>query len=114
MEYEDLKYHPVVKFYAENNHFGSLLGMDFRVIDHGDVEYKMRITPDHLATPIAAHGGAVCSLMDATMGVCALSEVIRENQVVSTIEMKISFIAPGALNDELLGTAKVIKLQDTQ
>ncbi|NRA13857.1 MAG: PaaI family thioesterase, partial [Crocinitomicaceae bacterium] len=62
-----------------------------------------------LATPVAAHGGSISALMDATMGVCALSQVIADNKVVSTIEMKISFVAPGLLGDVLSGTAKIVK-----
>lgn len=106
---ETLKDHPVVQFYVNNNHFGKLLGMDFEVRGPGKVDYKMEVKEEHLATPIACHGGAVCSLMDATMGVSALSEVIMEGKVISTIEMKISFITPASKGDVILGKAKVIK-----
>lgn len=101
--------HPIVQGYIKANHFGALLGMKFDVIEQGKVEYKMSITESHLATPFAAHGGSISALMDATMGVCALSQVISEDKVVSTIEMKISFIAPGLLGDTLFGTANIIK-----
>ena len=47
--------------------------------------------------------------MDATMGVCALTQVVRENKVVSTIEMKISFVSPALIGKKLIGTAKTIK-----
>lgn len=106
---EDLKDHPVVQFYIENNHFGKLLGMDFLVVEPGKISYKMKVEESHLATPIASHGGAVCSLMDATMGVCALTQVIRDGKVVSTIEMKISFVSPALKGDMLTGTAEIVK-----
>jgi len=105
----ELKDHPIVKFYIENNHFGKLLDMDFDIIGPGEIVYKMKINESHLATPLAAHGGAICAIMDATMGVCALSNVIFEGKVVSTIEMKISFINPAKLHDELAATASTIK-----
>ena len=101
--------HPVLQFYIESNHFGSLLGMNFEVEGPGRILYSMKVEERHLATPRAAHGGAVCTLMDATMGVCALSKVIEKNQVVSTIEMKISFVAPAILGDTLIGKAEIIK-----
>lgn len=101
--------HPIVQGYIKANHFGALLGMHFDVVEQGRVEYKMPITEKHLATPFAAHGGSISALMDATMGVCALSQVIGEDKVVSTIEMKISFVAPGLLDDTLFGTAKIVK-----
>lgn len=105
----DLINHPVLQFYIKSNHFGSLLGMNFQVDGPGKINYSMEVEERHLATPKAAHGGAVCTLMDATMGVCALSKVIEYNQVVSTIEMKISFVSPALKGDTLNGTAEVIK-----
>lgn len=101
--------HPIVKGYIAANRFGDLLDMDFQITGPGKVEYSMPVTTKHLATPIAAHGGSIAALMDATMGVCALSQVIGENKVVSTIEMKISFLSPGQLNDQLIGTARIVK-----
>ncbi len=105
----ELLNHPIVKGYIQANNFGRLLGMKFDIVGLGEVIYTMPITKDHLATPIAAHGGSVSALMDAVMGVCALSKVFQENKVVSTIEMKLSFVAPAMLNDVLTAKANVIK-----
>ena len=69
----------------------------------------MLITKSHLATPIAAHGGSIAALIDASMGVCALSEVILDNKVVSTIELKMSFIAPAVLGDTMMAKANIVK-----
>ena len=101
--------HPVVIGYNKSNKFGTLLGMDLKVLEMGEILYTMPVTAELLATPIAAHGGAVSALMDAAMGVCALSEVITDGKVVSTIEMKISFIAPAILGDVLFSTAEILK-----
>ena len=75
--------------------------MNFKVDSSGVVKYEMTIDQSHLATTIAAHGGSISSLMDATMGVCALASVIDVNRVVSTLEMKISFVAPAFKGDKL-------------
>lgn len=101
--------HPIVQGYIQANNFGRLLEMDFDITEPGHVIYRMPITEKHLATPIAAHGGSISALMDATMGVCALSQVIPRGSVVSTIELKVSYISPAALGDELTGTARIIK-----
>lgn len=101
--------HPIVQGYIKANNFGRLLSMDFRIPQAGQVEYIMPVRDEHLATPLAAHGGSISALMDATMGVCALSQVIDRGKVVSTIEMKISFLAPALKNDELRGKASIIK-----
>lgn len=106
---QDLLNHPIVLGYIEANNFGRELGMDFTIQSHGEVQYTMQITKKHLATPIAAHGGSISALMDATMGVCALSEVIRDFKVVSTLEMKLSFIAPALLGDTLKANASIVK-----
>ena len=43
------------------------------------------------------------------MGVCALSNVLSINKVVSTIELKISFLSPARLGDQLVGKGKIVK-----
>ena len=101
--------HPIIKAYIKTNKFGDLLGMNFEVDSLGKVIYEMTIDESHLATSIAAHGGSISSLMDATMGVCALASVIDTNRVVSTLEMKISFVAPAFKDDKLTGTATVLR-----
>lgn len=106
---KELLHHPLIQGYIKSNNFGRLLGMNFDILDHGVVNYSMLITKNHLATPIAAHGGSVAALIDASMGVCALSEVILEDKVVSTIELKMSFIAPAVLGDTMNARAKIIK-----
>lgn len=107
--YDQVIDHPIVKGYIANNHFGALIEMEFQLGKPGEIVYHMNVQEKHLATPRAAHGGAVSAFMDGTMGVCALSEVILDNKVVSTIEMKISFVSPALLGKKLIGTAKTIK-----
>ncbi len=106
---ENLNNHPLVQLYIKKNNFGRFLEMEFEISEPGKVHYSMPIHALHLATPLAAHGGAISALMDATMGVCALSRVVEENKVVSTIELKISFISPALENDLLSADANVIK-----
>lgn len=106
---ERFRNHPIVQGYIKANKFGNLLGMEFEILAPGEIIYRMPVTQELLATPIAAHGGSISALMDATMGVCALSRVLEENKVVSTIEMKISFLAPGIIGDELIAKASIIK-----
>lgn len=97
----------LVTKYIENNHFGKLIGMDFKIIEDGLVEYYVTITKNHLATPNAAHGGLISSLVDAALGVAGLSAVYKANKVVSTIEYKMNFLGPALLNDSLKAIGKV-------
>ena len=106
---EEFKDNPIVQGYIKSNNFGKLLEMNLEIIGPGEIIYKMPIKDNHLATPVAAHGGSICALMDASMGVCALSQVIRDMRVVSTIEMKISFVAPAIRGDVLTAKASLVK-----
>ena len=106
---QELINHPIIVGYIANNHFGALLGMEFQLGKPGEIVYQMDVQEKHLATPRAAHGGAVSAFMDGTMGVCALSEVVLDNMIISTIEMKISFVSPALIGKKLIGSAKTIK-----
>jgi uncharacterized protein (TIGR00369 family) len=81
--------------------------MDFKIIEPGIVHYYMTIIKEHLATPKAAHGGVVAAFMDGVLGVAALSNVVDQNKVVSTVEFKINYLSPAFLGDQLFGIGKV-------
>ena len=99
----------LIEDYISNNNYGRLLGMNFTILEDGVVHYSLTISAEHLATPTSAHGGCIASLLDATMGVGALSLVAAKNQVVATVEMKINFLKGAVLNDQLLATSKLVK-----
>jgi uncharacterized protein (TIGR00369 family) len=97
----------LIEKYIKNNHFGAWIGMEFKVIHEGQIEYYLRINKNHLATPNSAHGGLINALIDGALGVAGLSAVAKDNKVVSTIEYKTNFLNPALLNDELKAIAKV-------
>jgi len=99
----------IIEQYIEQNHFGKLIGMSFEIESPGAVRYEMQINENHLATPLAAHGGCTSALLDATMGVGALSLVCNQNKVVATLEMKVSFIKAVVLSDVLTSRSIVVK-----
>ncbi len=99
---------PILEKYNEVNAFGKLLGMQMKLITPGEVEYRMRIKHQHLSNPVAAHGGAVAAMMDAVLGVAALSLSVEERMLVSTVEFKINFYAPVKAGDMLVGKGKVV------
>jgi uncharacterized protein (TIGR00369 family) len=97
----------LIERYIQSNAFGRLLGMDFKILAPGKLEYRLLVNKDHLATPQSAHGGVISSLVDGALGTAGLSAVYQENKVVSTIEYKINFLAPVLVGDELLASANV-------
>lgn len=110
MEIPDLNEHPLIIDYILQNNFGRLLGMNFTILSPGIVSYSLSINKSHLATPVAVHGGVVASLLDATVGVGALSAVCELEKVVSTVELSISYLSPSFLNDQLTATSELVKL----
>lgn len=97
----------LIEQYITNNHFGKTLGMDFKIIKPGLVHYFITIKQEHLATPLAAHGGVISALMDGLLGVTALSVSANEHHIVSTIEFKINFLSAAFVGDILQGIGKV-------
>ena len=100
----------IIEQYIAHNNFGKILGMDFKIIEPGTVHYFMTIKEEHLATPKAAHGGVIAALMDGVLGVAALSNVVEQKKVVSTVEFKINYLSPALLGDQLFGIGKVEQL----
>jgi acyl-CoA thioesterase len=98
----------LIEKYNASNAFGRLLGMQFKVLSPGKIEYTITVTKDHLATPLSAHGGLIGAFVDAAMGTAALSAVYLENKVVSTVEYKINFLSPAYTDDELVAHGTVI------
>ena len=104
----DLNQNSIIQGYVKGNNFGRLIGMDFEIVEAGVIEYHIQIEEKHLATPIASHGGVVASLMDSTTGISALSLVCEDGFIVSTVELKLNFLAPVFLGDKLIGKSSFL------
>lgn len=100
----------LLSIYESQNEFGRYMGMDFKVIEPGKVEYAMQIGPEHIALNDMAHGGAIAGFMDAIVGVTGLTAVAQNQRFVSTVEFKISFLNGAPLGSSLTGYGHVIKL----
>lgn len=99
----------IIQGYISGNKFGETMGMNFEIPEIGTVIYKMKVKSEHLATSTTAHGGVIAAFADAVLGVGALSISSERNNVVSTVEFKISYLRPTLLNDELIGTSTLLK-----
>ena len=105
----DLNKHPVIQQYIEWNTFGKTLNMDFFIHSPGVVTYRMSVREAHLATPKAAHGGAIAALIDAALGVAALSAVCEQQKVVATVSLNVNYLSPAFIGKELIAEAKVVR-----
>ena len=104
----NLNQHPTILAYNAHNAFGEVLNMHFDILEPGKVIYSVQITKELLATPLAAHGGVIASLMDGALGIAALSLVCEDGKVVSTIEFSTRFLKPVLLNDKLEAKSEII------
>ena len=100
----------IIENYIENNHFGKHLGMEFKILEPGHVEYYLNPSLQLEAIEGMTHGGAIAGFMDGILGVAALSAVEHQNKLVATIEFKINYLKPIFTNQELIGTGKVLHL----
>jgi uncharacterized protein (TIGR00369 family) len=99
----------IIQAYIDKNRFGEWLGMSFEILEPGIVAYRLDIQEKHLATPMHAHGGCIASLLDATLGVGALSLVADEQKVVSTVDLSIQFLSGVKCTDQLISYSKCLK-----
>ncbi len=105
----ELNQHPLILAYKKHNEFGRTLEMDFFIHEAGKVDYFLTIREKHLAIPTNAHGGVLAALMDASVGVAALSAVCTEWKVVSTVQMNCLFLKPVFTADELKSSSIVLR-----
>jgi len=99
----------ILEIYNKYNNFGRFFDMHYKVIEAGHIEYYMEVKEDLIATKNAMHGGALSAFMDGVAGIAALSAVVDEGRLVSTIEFKINYLQPVYLGDKLKGIGKVLR-----
>ncbi len=93
--------------YKKIGRFDHFMGLDFEIHSPGDITYSMEITEDHLSSPDAAHGGSIAAMMDATLGMSALSYAVTKGKLCATVEFKINYTGPAKPQDILTGHGKL-------
>lgn len=98
----------ILELYKKSNKYGDFLEMTLTVLQDGKSKYTMDIKEKHLATPIAAHGGVIAGMVDGTLGVAAMTIAGENGNVVSTVDLRVSYIKPVKLGDHLTSIGEVI------
>lgn len=88
MRFFETNYKKIVEF---DRH----LGMNLEVKSAGNVSYTLALKKQHLTAPEQAHGGVTAAMMDATLGVTALSYAVTKKNLCVTVEFKINYLKPG-------------------
>ena len=108
-EYEELNPRfkdSILNWMKTNNPFWSLLGMELTEIKKGWAKIRLPFS-EKLANGIGvAHGGAIFSPADSAVGM-ALLGMLRKDENISTLEMKINYLRPFTAGD-LIAEAKIV------
>jgi uncharacterized protein (TIGR00369 family) len=103
LEYSDF----AAAFYKKICRFDRFLGLDLEVLEPGKITYRLLVDENHLSMPPFCHGGVIAGMMDATLGVTALSWAIVRGNLCATVEFKTHFFSPVKQGDQLEGTGEI-------
>jgi uncharacterized protein (TIGR00369 family) len=85
----------------------SLIGFTIRAIEPGSAVMEMETGPQHANPMGTVHGGILCDLADAAMGM-AYASSLEEGETFTTLELKINFLKP-VWSGRLTATGYVVK-----
>jgi uncharacterized protein (TIGR00369 family) len=71
----------------------TLVGMRLAAVERGEVTVEMEAGPQHANPMGTLHGGILCDLADAAMGLSYVT-TLAEDESFTTLELKINFLKP--------------------
>ncbi len=99
--------HPLVRRVRETTvPIVQLLGMKPVFIGHGHAVIELETGPQHANPMGTLHGGVLCDIADAAMGM-AFAGTLDPEQSFTSLELKINFLRP-VWNAKLRAEAKVV------
>jgi len=84
-----------------------LIGFRITSAQPGEAVFELETNETHANPMGTLHGGVLCDIADAAMGV-AFASTLEEGESFTTLELKINFLRP-VWNDKLRAVGKVIK-----
>ena len=85
----------------------TLIGLTVGSVEPGRVAMEMNAGPQHANPMGTLHGGILCDLADAAMGM-AYASLLDEGEAFATLELKINFLKP-VWTGRLTATGRVVK-----
>ena len=86
---------------------GRLLGFELVGVEPGQATFLMDAGPQHANPMGTLHGGVLCDIADAAMGI-AFASTLAEGESFTTLELKINFLKP-VWTAQLTAVGKVVK-----
>ena len=84
-----------------------LIGFRLLSIEPGKAVFEMEAGPQHANPMGTLHGGILCDIADAAMGM-AFASTLDEGETFTTLELKINFLKP-VWNARLRAEGRVVK-----
>jgi uncharacterized protein (TIGR00369 family) len=84
-----------------------LIGFRITSVAHGESEFELEASDKHANPMGTLHGGILCDVADAAMGV-AFASTLDDGESFTTLELKINFLRP-VWKDTLRAVGKVVK-----
>jgi uncharacterized protein (TIGR00369 family) len=84
-----------------------LIGFTLASIDPGGAVVEFSADPRHANPMGTLHGGILCDIADAAMGM-AYASTLAEGESLTTLELKINFLKPH-WTGRLVATARIVK-----
>ncbi len=88
-----------------------LIGFTLVAIKRGEAVFDFESSEKHANPMGTLHGGVLCDVSDAAMGV-AFASTLEDDESFTTLELKINFLRP-AWSEKLRAVGKVIKRGNT-
>jgi uncharacterized protein (TIGR00369 family) len=89
----------------------TLLGFTITSVGHGEAVIAFEATARHANPMGTLHGGVLCDIADAAMGM-AYASTLAAGETFTTLELKINFLKP-VWAARLLATGRVVKAGQT-
>jgi uncharacterized protein (TIGR00369 family) len=86
---------------------GKLIGFRPTSVEDGKAVFELEAGPQHANPMGTLHGGILCDVADAAMGV-AYASTLGDGESFTTLELKINFVRPFR-KGTLTATARVVK-----
>lgn len=83
------------------------LGLELTVEGPGRAWYHLTVAEHHASSGGVCHGGVLAGMMDAALGLNALSWAVTQGRLCATVEFKINYIQPARVGDRLIATAEI-------
>jgi uncharacterized protein (TIGR00369 family) len=89
----------------------TLIGFRLLSVEPGAAVLDLEAGPQHANPMGTVHGGVLCDLADAAMGI-AYASTLEEGETFTTLELKINFLKP-VRSGRLVATGRMVKAGHT-